>query len=81
MKVALHGLTTALCPLAMDIRIARETGHDGLELVGPKLTRFLEAGHTFSDLRRLLDGFNIVIFPLNFSSIFSLAKHKKMSLM
>jgi sugar phosphate isomerase/epimerase len=59
MKVALHGLTTALCPLAMDIRIARETGHDGLEVVGPKLTRFLEAGYSYSDLRRLLDGFTV----------------------
>jgi len=56
MKLALHGLSTALCPLSLDIRIAKETGHAGLEIVGSKLTRFLEAGYTYADARRMLDG-------------------------
>lgn len=59
MQLALHGLSTALASLAVDIRIARELGYQGLEIVGAKLTRFLDAGFTFGDVRRMLNGFPV----------------------
>lgn len=38
-----------LCPFLMDVRIARETGHDGLMVVGAKLRRYIAEGFTAED--------------------------------
>jgi sugar phosphate isomerase/epimerase len=54
MTISLHGLTTMHCNLRTDVRIARETGHPGLEILAPKLLRFLDAGGTAKELSVLL---------------------------
>ena len=42
-----------------DISIAKAAGFDGVELQTPKLTRFLDAGFTASDIADRLDGFPV----------------------
>lgn len=54
MIVALHGLATKHCTLPTDIRIAKETGYEGIEIVGSKLRRYLDTGYR---LDRLLPHF------------------------
>jgi sugar phosphate isomerase/epimerase len=54
MIIALHGLTTMHCNLRTDVRIARETGHPGIEILAGKLLRFLDAGGTPAELAALL---------------------------
>ncbi len=56
MIVALHGLATRHCNLLTDIRIARETGYEGIEIVGSKLQRYLSVGHSVASLLAHLDG-------------------------
>lgn len=44
MVVALNGTVTMYCNLLTDIRIAKETGYQGIEMIGSKLYRFLDEG-------------------------------------
>lgn len=58
MAIIIHnGTCTANTPLLDDIRIARETGYDGIEIIGPKLDLLLGSGGTLDEVRRALDGF------------------------
>ena len=41
----LHGLSTMHCNLATDIRIAKDTGYEALEIVVDKLLRYLDQGY------------------------------------
>jgi len=41
MLIALQSLETMHCNLLTDIRIAKETGHAGIEMNGTKLKRYL----------------------------------------
>src|SRR5207237_7580629 len=52
----LNGISTMLCPFLMDVRIARETGYDGLMVVGAKLRRFVSEGFSPGDAATALDG-------------------------
>ena len=37
MKIILNGTVTMHCNLLTDVKIARETGYDGIEIIGKKL--------------------------------------------
>jgi len=54
MKIALQSLATMHCNLLTDIRIAKETGHAGVEINGGKLKRYLAQGYTIESLLPLL---------------------------
>src|SRR6187431_2050361 len=56
MIVALHGLATKHCTLLTDIRIAKETGYQGIEIVGSKLRRYLDTGHRLDQLLPHFEG-------------------------
>ncbi len=53
MIITMHGLSTMHCNIRTDIRIAGETGYDGLEIVESKLLRYLDQGFTAEDLNLL----------------------------
>lgn len=48
------------CNLLTDIRIARETGYNGIEIIGSKLYRYLEQGLSLESILAQLDGFPVV---------------------
>jgi sugar phosphate isomerase/epimerase len=54
MYIALQSLVTMYGNLLTDIRIAKETGHAGIEINGPKLKRYLAQGYTLDSLLPLL---------------------------
>jgi len=47
----LHGQTTLYSNINTDVRIARETGYQAIELHTDKLLRYLDAGYSAEDLR------------------------------
>ena len=59
MIVTMHGLTTMHCNLKTDIRIARETGYDALEIIEAKLLRYLDCGFKAEDLVPLFETHSI----------------------
>lgn len=56
MIIALNGTATMHCDLLTDIRIAKETGYDAIEIRGSKLYRYLEQGLTIRSLISHLEG-------------------------
>jgi len=60
MIIAHNGTCTMHCDLPTDIRIARQTGYDGIELIGSKLYRYLEQGFSLESILDELDGFPVV---------------------
>jgi len=54
MFIALQSLETMHCNLLTDIRIAKETGHAGIEVNGTKLKRYLAQGYKIESLLPLL---------------------------
>jgi sugar phosphate isomerase/epimerase len=60
MMIVHNGTCTMKCSVFEDIRIAREVGFDGIELIGPKIDRALEIGFTVDLIERELDGFPVV---------------------
>lgn len=60
MIIAHNGTCTNNCGLPTDIRIARETGYDGIEIIGSKLYSFLDQGRQLDVLIAELDGFPAV---------------------
>src|SRR5947207_5098320 len=50
MFIALQSLETMHCNLLTDIRIAKETGHAGIEVNGTKLKRYLAQGYKIETL-------------------------------
>jgi sugar phosphate isomerase/epimerase len=61
--VALNGNSTMPYPFVMDLRIARETGHDGVLIVGDKLRRYLAEGFSVDQAKAALDG--LPVFGMN----------------
>ncbi len=55
MIVTMHGLSTMHCNVSTEVRMARETGYEGIEFVEGKLLRYLEQGFTAHELKQLLD--------------------------
>lgn len=60
MLIAHNGTCTMHCNLVTDIKIAKETGYDGIEIVGSKLYRYLDQGFAVADVLAELDGFPVV---------------------
>ena len=60
MIIAHNGTCTMYCNVLTDIRIAKETGCDGIEIIGAKLYRYLEQGYTIESVLKVLDGFPVV---------------------
>jgi len=54
MLIALQSLETMYANLLTDIRIAKETGHGGIEINGTKLKRYLAQGYKLESLLPLL---------------------------
>src|SRR5437899_6012757 len=61
--IAHNGNSTMPYPLLMDLRIARETGHDGVLVVGEKLRRYLAEGFSIAQAAAALDG--LPVFGMN----------------
>ena len=59
MKFALHGMCSLYNNVVSDIRLAEETGYQGLEIHTEKLWRYINAGFTAKDLKRRLDNAGI----------------------
>ena len=57
--IAHNGTCTMHCNLATDIRIAVVTGYKGIEIVGSKLYRYLDEGHTIESVLERLAGFPV----------------------
>jgi sugar phosphate isomerase/epimerase len=60
MIIALNQTATMHCNLVTDIRIAKDVGFGGIELVHAKLYRYLDAGFTTRDLLSQLNGLPVV---------------------
>ena len=50
MNIVLNGTVTMYCNIITDIRIAKETGYQGLEIIGAKLYRYLDEGLSIKNL-------------------------------
>jgi sugar phosphate isomerase/epimerase len=61
----MHGLTTMHCNIKTDIRIARETGYQALEIVSDKLLRYLDVGLLAEDLVPVFKSNNITPVCIN----------------
>ncbi len=55
MRFALHGMCSLHSNIVSDIRLAKETGYQGLEIHTEKLWRYIQAGFTSADLKARLD--------------------------
>lgn len=56
---AMHGLSTMHCNVRTEIRLAREVGFDGLEILENKIERYLEQGYDAADLVPLFEKYNV----------------------
>jgi len=56
MIIAHNGTCTMYCNLLPDIRIAKETGYAGIEIIGSKLYRYLAQGFSVESLLQHLEG-------------------------
>jgi len=50
MIITLHGLSTMHCNIVTEVRIAKETGYEGFEIVETKLLRYLDQGYQSEEL-------------------------------
>ena len=55
MMFALHGMCSLYSNIVSDIRLARETGYQGLEIHTDKLWRYIDAGFSSADFKTHLD--------------------------
>lgn len=60
MIIAHNGTCTMHCNLLTDIRIARETGYEGIEIIGSKLYRYLDNGFSLKSIRAHLKDMPVV---------------------
>jgi len=60
MRIVHNGTCTMQCSVFDDIRIAKTTGFDGIEIIGPKLDRAAAIGYPIERVKRELDGFPVV---------------------
>lgn len=56
MLIALNGTATMYCNLLTDIKIAKETGYEAIEIIGSKLYRYLDQGFKVESLLPHLEG-------------------------
>ena len=60
MKIILNGTVTMHCNLLTDIKIAKETGYAGVEIIGKKLYRYLDRGMSIDMLMEYLGDFPVL---------------------
>ena len=60
MFIALNGTCTMHCSVMTDIRIAAETGYNGIEIIGSKLYRYLDQGLGLDGVLKSLGGMPVV---------------------
>lgn len=60
MRFALHGMCSLHSNVMSDIRLAKETGYQGLEIHTEKLWRYINAGLTAEQFKQRLEAFQIV---------------------
>ncbi|WP_299662746.1 sugar phosphate isomerase/epimerase [uncultured Psychromonas sp.] len=60
MKFALHGMCSLHNNIVSDIRLAKETGYQGLEIHTEKLWRYINSGLSSADLKAKLDNAGIL---------------------
>jgi len=60
MKFALHGMCSLHNNIVSDIRLAKETGYQGLEIHTEKLWRYINAGFSSDDFKKHLEQANIL---------------------
>ena len=59
MTIVHNGTCTQNCDVLTDIRIAKEAGYDGIEIIGEKLYRHLDRGFDIETVQKALDGFGV----------------------
>ncbi|MGR5285928.1 sugar phosphate isomerase/epimerase family protein [Vibrio maritimus] len=59
MRFALHGMCSLHSNIISDIRLAHDTGYQGLEIHTEKLWRYIKAGLSAEQFKQRLDQFNI----------------------
>ena len=69
MKFALHAGTVRHTNVAIDIRTARRSGFDGIELFLPKVMRYLDAGLDVAELRQLLGPLDVPMIDFLVSGV------------
>ena len=52
MRFALHGMCSLHSNILSDVRLAKETGYQGLEIHTEKLWRYIQAGFTAEQLKQ-----------------------------
>ncbi len=60
MRIAHNGNSTMPYPYLMDLRVARETGYDGVLVVGDKLRRYLAEDFSIEQAAAALDGLPVL---------------------
>ena len=65
MKIALHTVTTMHSNCLTDVRIASELGYEGIELIAPKVKRFLNQGYEISTLAQVCEQASIPVTCIN----------------
>ena len=65
MIITMHALSTMHSNMRTDIRVARETGFEGLEVVEMKLLRYLDQGFDAADLLPILDQYDMQVVTIN----------------
>jgi len=74
MFLGLHGVSTNHSNLLTDIRVARETGYDSLEILASKLIRYLDNGGTLSRLAHAIKASHLSTGCVN--ALLSIERHK-----
>lgn len=73
MKIALHGVSVWHSNLVTQLRIAHETGYQGLEILPDHLFRYLDNGGSYEQLRQLMERYQIEITCIN--ALKSIGRH------
>lgn len=60
MRFALHGMCSLYSNIQSDIRLAKETGYQGLEIHTEKLWRYIQAGLSAQQFKQRLETFGVV---------------------
>ena len=70
MKILMHSLSTMHCNVKTEIRVAKETGYDGIELMVSKVLRYLDSGYRPESLLPLFEQYDI--WPLCMNALQSI---------
>ena len=65
MIITLHGLSTMHCNIKTEIRLAKDYGFGGIELVESQLLRYIESGQNLGDINVLLSEANVKAVCIN----------------